>query len=99
MSDAPILEVAGLCTYYGTSQALFDATLAAPRTGAVAVLGLNGAGKTTMIEILEGMRDADSGEAIINVKADPRAVKAMIGVQLQRNAFFDNLKLAEIVGL
>ena len=66
------------------------------------MLGPNGAGKTTTIEILEGMRDADSGQAIINginVKDDPTAVKAIIGVQLQQNAFFDNLRLAEIVDL
>ena len=66
------------------------------------MLGPNGAGKTTTIEILEGMRDADSGQAIINginVKDDPTAVKAIIGIQLQQNAFFDNLKLAEIVDL
>jgi ABC-2 type transport system ATP-binding protein len=66
------------------------------------MLGPNGAGKTTTVEILEGMRDADSGEAIINgvnVKDDPKAVKAMIGVQLQQNAFFDKLKLSEIVDL
>ena len=66
------------------------------------MLGPNGAGKTTTVEILEGMRDADSGEAIIsgvNVKDDPTAVKAMIGVQLQQNAFFDKLKLTEIVDL
>jgi len=66
------------------------------------MLGPNGAGKTTTIEILEGMRDADSGDAIINginVKDDPIAVKAMIGVQLQQNAFFDKLKLSEIVDL
>ena len=66
------------------------------------MLGPNGAGKTTTIEILEGMRDADSGDAIINginVKDDPTAVKTIIGVQLQQNAFFDNPKLAEIVNL
>ncbi len=66
------------------------------------MLGPNGAGKTTTIEILEGMRDADSGQAIINginVKDNPTAVKEIIGVQLQQNAFFDNLKLAEIVDL
>ncbi len=66
------------------------------------MLGPNGAGKTTTIEILEGMRDADSGQAIINginVKDDPTAVKEIIGVQLQQNALFDNLKLAEIVDL
>jgi ABC-2 type transport system ATP-binding protein len=66
------------------------------------MLGPNGAGKTTTVEILEGMRDADSGDALINginVKDDPTAVKAIIGVQLQQNAFFDNLRLAEIVDL
>ena len=66
------------------------------------MLGPNGAGKTTTVEILEGMRNADSGEAIIdgiNVKKDPTAVKSIIGVQLQQNAFFDNLKLSEIVGM
>ena len=66
------------------------------------MLGPNGAGKTTTVEILEGMRDADSGEAIINginVMDDPVSVKAIIGVQLQQNAFFDNLKLSEIVDL
>jgi len=66
------------------------------------MLGPNGAGKTTTIEILEGMRSADSGEAIINginVKKDPTSVKSIIGVQLQQNAFFDNLKLSEIIGM
>jgi len=66
------------------------------------MLGPNGAGKTTTVEILEGMRNADSGEAIIdgiNVKKDPKSVKSIIGVQLQQNAFFDNLKLSEIVGM
>ena len=66
------------------------------------MLGPNGAGKTTTVEILEGMRNADSGEAVIdgiNVKKDPTAVKSIIGVQLQQNAFFDNLKLSEIVSM
>ncbi len=54
MFDDPILEVEGLCTYYGTSQALFDAALTAPRTGAVAILGLNGAGKTTLLKSIIG---------------------------------------------
>ena len=30
------------------------------------MLGPNGAGKTTTVEILEGMRDADSGTAIVS---------------------------------
>lgn len=66
------------------------------------MLGPNGAGKTTTVEILEGMRRADSGSAILNgidVARSPKAVKGMIGVQLQTSQFFDYLKLREIVSL
>jgi ABC-2 type transport system ATP-binding protein len=64
------------------------------------ILGPNGAGKTTTVEILEGMRKPDSGTALvngINVQKDPRAVKKVIGIQLQSSAFFDRLNLGEIL--
>jgi branched-chain amino acid transport system ATP-binding protein len=51
---APLLDAASLCTYYGTSQALFDVSLKVPPQGAVAVLGRNGAGKTTLLKTLAG---------------------------------------------
>ena len=66
------------------------------------MLGPNGAGKTTTVEILEGLRDLDSGEAYINgldVTKNSKRVKGMIGVQLQQNAFFDNLNLRETLQL
>jgi len=49
-----LLEADGLCTYYGTSQALFDVSLTVPSRGAVAILGRNGAGKTTLLRTLAG---------------------------------------------
>ena len=64
------------------------------------ILGPNGAGKTTTVEILEGMRAPDSGIAVVNgidVQKDPRAVKEIIGIQLQSSAFFDRLSLVEIL--
>ncbi len=66
------------------------------------MLGPNGAGKTTTVEILEGLRDLDSGEAYINgldVTKHSTRVKSIIGVQLQQNAFFDNLNLEETIEL
>ena len=65
------------------------------------MLGPNGAGKTTTVEILEGLRDLDSGEAYINgldVTKNSKRVKGMIGVQLQQNAFFRQLEPAGNVG-
>jgi len=49
-----LLEADGLCTYYGTSQALFDVSLKVESRGAVAILGRNGAGKTTLLRTLAG---------------------------------------------
>jgi ABC-2 type transport system ATP-binding protein len=64
------------------------------------ILGPNGAGKTTTVEILEGMREPDGGTVVVNgidVQKDPRAVKKVIGIQLQSSAFFDRLSLVEIL--
>lgn len=54
MAENVLLQAEGLCTYYGTSQALFDVTLKVPSRGGVAILGRNGAGKTTLLKTLAG---------------------------------------------
>ena len=98
----PVIVAKDLRKKYGDITAVNGISFEVRPGEVFGMLGPNGAGKTTTVEILEGMRDADSGEAIINginVKDDPTAVKAMIGVQLEQNAFFDNLKLSEIVDL
>src|SRR5215813_3549349 len=64
MSEAPLLEAKGLCTYYGTSQALFEVGLKVPARGAVAVLGRNGAGKTTLLRTLIGELKAARGNIV-----------------------------------
>ncbi|MBU1173809.1 MAG: ABC transporter ATP-binding protein [Alphaproteobacteria bacterium] len=66
------------------------------------ILGPNGAGKTTTLEIVEALRDMDSGEVEIDgisVAANPVAVKQRIGVQLQESEYFDYLSLAELLTL
>ena len=54
MSEPIALEVSGLCAGYGRSQVLFDVALSVPPTGAVAVLGRNGVGKTTLMKAIIG---------------------------------------------
>lgn len=66
------------------------------------ILGPNGAGKTTTLEIIEALRDSDSGSVIvdgIDVAKKPIAVKQRIGVQLQESEYFDFLNLGELLSL
>ncbi|MGH3446278.1 MAG: ABC transporter ATP-binding protein [Nocardioidaceae bacterium] len=62
------------------------------------ILGPNGAGKTTTLEIVEGLREADSGEiTLLGQSPWPRnkALLPRIGVQLQASAFFERLTARE----
>ena len=62
------------------------------------ILGQNGAGKSTTLEMLETLRPIDSGEVIldgINAKKNPAAIKKIIGIQLQNTSFMAKLNLRE----
>ena len=62
------------------------------------ILGPNGAGKTTTLEIIEGLREADSGEVtLLGMAPWPRnpALLPRIGVQLQATSFFERLTVRE----
>ena len=100
MRDGHIIEVDDLHKSYGPLKAVDGISFFVQQGEVFGILGPNGAGKTTTVEILEGMRTPDSGRATINgidVGADPRRVKALIGVQLQSSYFFDYLKLTELL--
>jgi branched-chain amino acid transport system ATP-binding protein len=55
MSDVPVLQLHGVSAGYGPFRALFDIDLAVPAGGAVALLGANGAGKTTVARVVTGL--------------------------------------------
>jgi len=100
VSEDPILEVEGLCTYYGTSQALFDASLVAPRTGGIAILGLNGAGKTTLMKSIIGELTPARGRLVLDgsdVTKTPthQRIRQGIGYVPQEQAVFGSLSVRE----
>ena len=99
-ASVPIIVVEDLRKRYGEVQAVDGISFAVNRGEVFALLGPNGSGKTTTVEIIEGMRAPDSGSATvagIDVGRNPRAVKRIIGVQLQSSAFFEHLRLAEVL--
>ena len=56
-----MLSLAGVDTYYGDTQVLFDVSLAVGNGEVVALLGPNGAGKTTTLRSILGLTPARSG--------------------------------------
>ncbi|XP_045142225.1 ATP-binding cassette sub-family A member 13 [Echinops telfairi] len=84
--------------YEPNKVAIRDLTLTFHRDQLTALLGTNGAGKTTIISMLTGLHPPTSGTIIINGKnlqTDLSAVRMELGVCPQHNVLFDNLTVLE----
>ena len=57
----PLLEVDNLCVHYGAIQALHGVTLSVEKGQIVALLGCNGAGKSTTLRAISGLIPPSSG--------------------------------------
>ncbi|TAK46597.1 MAG: ABC transporter ATP-binding protein [Betaproteobacteria bacterium] len=61
MSAVPVIEVEGLDVLYGASQILFGVSFAVHEGQTVALLGRNGAGKSTTLKAIAGLVPARAG--------------------------------------
>uniref|UniRef100_A0A667GF24 ABC transporter domain-containing protein n=1 Tax=Lynx canadensis TaxID=61383 RepID=A0A667GF24_LYNCA len=78
--------------------AVRDLTLTFHRGQISALLGTNGAGKTTVISMLTGLHPPTSGTITVNgrnLQTDLSAIRRELGVCLQRDVLFDNLTVLE----
>jgi branched-chain amino acid transport system ATP-binding protein len=66
MSDEALLEIRELSTHYGPVRALDAVTLAVPRGSVTAVLGANGAGKTSLLRTISGLERASAGSVLLD---------------------------------
>ena len=100
MSEPALLEIQGLSVGYGRSRVLFEIGLSVPRTGALAVLGRNGVGKTTLMKAIIGELPALGGRIMFDgedVTALPpeRRVRRGLGHVPQEHAVFARLSVRE----
>jgi ABC-2 type transport system ATP-binding protein len=88
----PAIEVSNLEKSYGTVKAVDGISFSVENGEIFSLLGPNGAGKTTTVEILEGLRQRDSGEVRV-MTMDPwkqgYQLHKKIGVIPQGFRFFD----------
>jgi len=61
MNREPLLEIKGLNAWYGRAQILYDLSLEVARGEVVALMGRNGAGKSTTLKAIMGLLERVSG--------------------------------------
>ncbi len=92
------IAVSDLVKHYGDVRAVDGVSFEVKEGEFFGILGPNGAGKTTTLEIIEGLREADSGTvSVFGQSPWPRnqALLPRIGVQLQASSFFELLTARE----
>jgi branched-chain amino acid transport system ATP-binding protein len=62
MGGEPLLQVDSLSAWYGRAQILFDVTLEVRRGEVVALMGRNGAGKSTTLRAIMGLVERTQGQ-------------------------------------
>ncbi|MBB5791156.1 ABC transporter ATP-binding protein [Jiangella mangrovi] len=100
MSTA-VIEVENLHVRYGDFHAVDDLSFQVRRGELYALLGTNGAGKTSTLEVIEGHRPAASGTVrVFGRRPDDRgAVRPRMGIMLQESGFSPDLTVTESVRL
>ena len=83
MTMTPAIEVVGLTKSFGDHQVLGGVDLRVPPGTIFALLGSNGAGKTTVVKILSTLLKPDGGTAVVNgydVATQPAKVRGSISL-------------------
>ncbi|GGA41842.1 ABC transporter ATP-binding protein [Psychrobacillus lasiicapitis] len=101
-----IIEVNNLTKSYGTNHVLQGVNFHAQSGEIIGVIGKNGAGKSTFLEILMTIKQYDAGTVIVldeNIASLPmnrlEQIRKQISVVLQPTQFYKTLKVEELLKL
>ncbi len=82
------IKISNLTKSYGTHIVLNGLDFCVPQGEIFALLGVNGAGKTTSLDCIEGLRNYDSGSITVNGR---------VGIQLQSASLPGHIKALEAI--
>jgi branched-chain amino acid transport system ATP-binding protein len=100
MNAPPALEAEHLNAWYGAAQVLYDVTFSVARGEVVALMGRNGAGKSTTLKTIMGLMPRQSGSVRVN-QQDVSALKPFqiarlgVGYVPEDRRIFSNLTVEE----
>jgi len=98
MSDALVIDVAGLNKRFGERHVVRDLALQVRHGEIFGFLGPNGSGKTTSIRMLCGLLVPDSGQGTClghDLIRETAAIKREVGYMTQRFSLWEDLTIAE----
>ena len=92
VQGGPLLEIKGLAKYFGGLKALDGVDISVERGKVHALIGPNGSGKTTMLNVLSGIYRPTRGEVLVDgVKVSGLAPHALAAAGVGRT--FQNIRL------
>ncbi|MBB3063624.1 ATP-binding cassette domain-containing protein [Microbulbifer rhizosphaerae] len=97
-----MIEVESVHKQFAGRPVLHNLGFSVPDGQITALLGANGAGKTTCLRIITGLLGADSGRVLlgdIDVARDPMAARRQLGVVGDREGLYERLTVAEYLSL
>jgi ABC-2 type transport system ATP-binding protein len=99
--NAPAVQTAGLGKRYGPVWALQDCSVSVPRGRVSALVGPNGAWKTTLLKILAGLSAPSTGEALVLGRAPGQSGEFLdsIGYLAQEVPLYKRLSADDHLGL
>lgn len=95
-----MIEAQGLTRYYGDFAALRDASFNIDEREIVGFLGLNGAGKSTMLKILAGILLPSSGKVTVggvDATQDPDALRRKVGFLPEDPPLYREMRVGEFL--
>ncbi|MBM9465374.1 ABC transporter ATP-binding protein [Aeromicrobium sp. YIM 150415] len=100
--DSAVVSVRGLSKSYGGTLVVDALDLDVFPGEIVGIIGANGAGKTTAVECLQGLRRPDAGRLRVlglDPSRDGQRLRTRIGSQLQDSGLPDRMRVREAVDL
>ncbi len=99
VSQKAVLQVNSLCKSYGNHPVLEGVGFTIPRGRIVGLLGPNGCGKSTLMKLISGLTQPDSGEILIDGVLPSKQTKSMISYLPERTYLNDWMKIKDILNL
>ena len=100
--ESAVVSVRGLSKSYGGTRVVDDIDLDVFPGEVVGLIGANGAGKTTAVECLQGLRRPDTGQLRVlglDPSRDGQRLRSRVGSQLQDAGLPDRMRVREALDL